>query len=177
MTDIIGYAPNILYIMIPIFLNIILNIIFIVLDILQFFRKGNNKMTSLDKILFPLSLSELMISIFWCLSGFILDNKEKIKENENECQVIGNFHIFFYFFEFLLIYFIITHLKHLVLNLFYNHTFKTFSFESFELYFKIKEKNNKISFNKCYCFFNFGFNLFFFRFNRRVTYDNLSFKL
>ena len=116
MTDIIGYAPNILYIMIPIFLNIILNIIFIVLDILQFFRKGNNKMTSLDKILFPLSLSELMISIFWCLSGFILDNKEKIKENEDECQVIGNFHIFFYFFEFLLIYFIITHLKHLVLN-------------------------------------------------------------
>ena len=48
MTDIIGYAPNILYIMIPIFLNIILNIIFIVLDILQFFRKGNNKMNDFN---------------------------------------------------------------------------------------------------------------------------------
>ena len=112
MTDIIGYAPSKLYIVIPSFINITLNVLYLIMDIIKIInRKINNRVTSLDKYLFPLSIVELFISLFWLINSYLSTNKSR-----HTCEVIGSFHTFFYIFELILIYNIISHLKHLILN-------------------------------------------------------------
>ena len=114
MTKIIGCAPNNAYIILPVILNMSLNIIFIILDFFKIFNKSNKStITSLEKFLVPLSVIDFFVSFFWCISGFL--PYEKIHENSAVCKTIGCFHIFFYIFEVLLIHQIISHLKHLIL--------------------------------------------------------------
>ena len=115
MNEIIGCAPNKLYILIPVFLNMLINTIFLVFDIIKILWKAEkNKITSLEKFLFPVSITEIMISIFWCISGFL--PYDQIKNNSKACKAIGCFQIYFYTFELILFREIITHLKHLILN-------------------------------------------------------------
>lgn len=112
MNDIIGYAPSKLYIVIPSIINIVLNVLYLIMDTIKIIKKKiNNRVTSLDKYLFPLSIVELFISIFWLVNSYLPSNK-----TTHTCTVIGSFQTFFYIFELLLIYAIISHLKHLILN-------------------------------------------------------------
>ena len=116
MSDIIGCAPNNVYILIPIFLNMLVNLIFLILDIIKLLGKSDkNKMTSLEKFLFPVSMIEIMNSIFWCVSAFLPFDDVKF-ETSSLCITLGCFQIYFYIFELLLFYEIISHLKHLILN-------------------------------------------------------------
>ena len=116
MSDIIGCAPNNVYILIPIFLNMLVNLIFLILDIIKLLGKSDkNKMTSLEKFLFPVSIIEIMNSIFWCVSAFLPFDDVKF-ETSSLCITLGCFQIYFYIFELLLFYEIISHLKHLILN-------------------------------------------------------------
>ena len=112
MNDNIGYAPSKLYIIIPSIINVTLNVLYLIMDIIKIIKKKmNNKVTSLDKYLFPLSIVELFISIFWWINSYLPSNK-----SNHTCEVIGSFQTFFYIFELILIYNIISHLKHLILN-------------------------------------------------------------
>ena len=112
MNEIIGYAPNKFYILIPNLINILLNVIYIILDIMKFMKKKEkNKVTSLDKYLFPLSIIEIFLSIIWSINSSLPEIL-----GTNKCVILGSFQTFFYVFEFLLIYRIISHLKHLILN-------------------------------------------------------------
>ena len=117
MSDEIGFAQNKFYILIPVFLNMILNLVYILLDILKF-TAGNDKISSLDKYIFPVSITEILISLLWCLSGFeSFDiNKNPEDDSSTKCKTLACFQIFFYTFEILLIYNIISHLKHLIMN-------------------------------------------------------------
>ena len=112
MNDIIGYAPSKLYIVIPSIINITLNVLYLIMDTIKIIKKKiNNRVTSLDKYLFPLSIVELFISTFWLVNSYLPSNK-----TNHTCEVIGSFQTFFYIFELILIYTIISHLKHLILN-------------------------------------------------------------
>ena len=117
MSDEIGYAQNKFYILIPVFLNMILNLIYILLDIFKF-TAGNDKISSLDKFIFPVSIIEIFISLLLCLSGFETFDISKSTEDDSstKCKTLACFQIFFYAFELLLIYNIISHLKHLIMN-------------------------------------------------------------
>ena len=116
MSDIIGRSPNKVYILIPIFLNMLVNLIFLILDITKILGKSDkNKMTSLEKFLFPVSIIEIMNSLLWCISAFLPFEDDNF-EKSPQCQAVGCFQIYFYMFELLLFHEIISHLKHLILN-------------------------------------------------------------
>ena len=112
MSEIIGYASNKLVIAIPSIINIILNTIYVIIDTIKILKKKDkNKVTSLDKYLFPLSIIEICISIFWCINAYLHSNL-----SEKECIAVGCFQTFFYVFELILIYTIISHIKRLIMN-------------------------------------------------------------
>ena len=111
--EIIGYAPNKYYILIPILLNIFINLIFVFLDFKKILNKNKNKLKSLDKFLFPLSILEILIFLIWCCSGFL---QVVVHDDSTGCRILGMFQIFFYVNELLLIHGIISHLKHLIMN-------------------------------------------------------------
>jgi len=116
MNEIIGRAPDKFYILIPIFLNMLVNLLFLILDIIKIAEKTDKiKMTSLEKFLFPVSIIEIMNSLFFCISAFLPFNDENFGES-SQCKAVGCFQIYFYILELLLIYVIISHLKHLILN-------------------------------------------------------------
>ena len=112
MSEIIGYASNKLVIAIPSIINIVLNTIYVIINTIKIFKKKvKNKVTSLDKYLFPLSIIEICISIFWCINAYLHSNLK-----EEECIAVGCFQTFFYVFELILIYTIISHIKRLIMN-------------------------------------------------------------
>ena len=116
-SDNIGYSPNKLYILIPNFLSIIMNALFIIQFIIKISSNNNkNKMSSLRKILLPLSIFDSLISLLWFLTGIFFKTEEKINDNELGCKIIGGFLIFCYISDWLLVYFSITHLKNMILN-------------------------------------------------------------
>ena len=112
MNEIIGYASSKLVIAIPSIINIVLNTIYVIIDTIKIIKKKEkNKVTSLDKYLFPLSIIEICISILWCVNAYLYSNL-----SEGACKVVGGFQTCFYIFELILIYNIISHIKHLILN-------------------------------------------------------------
>ena len=115
MNKVIGNAPDKLYIIIPAIINMLLNLIYVTFDIIKIIKKKEkNKITSLEKFLQPLSISEIMISLFWVVSGFL--PSEIVESDTPECRTIGCFQTFFYSYELLLLQEIISHLRHLILN-------------------------------------------------------------
>lgn len=119
LRKIIGYSPNSLYILIPSFLSIVMNSIFIlhyVFKLLSNKNKNDNKMTSLEKLLLPLSILESIISLFWFISGEVFQSNEEIQNKCTFCKIYGAIQIFCYIFDWVLTYLTITHLKNMILN-------------------------------------------------------------
>ena len=113
----IAYSPESnLFILIPSFLSIIMNGIFIFHYILIINSNKNIKMTSIHKLLLSLSVLESIISLLWFLSGIIFDNDQKIIDNEQKCKIFGALTTFVYIFDWILVYFTISHLKNMILN-------------------------------------------------------------
>ena len=113
----IAYCQNTLYIFIPSLLSVIINITFILHFIIKVnYNKRRNKMNSLDKLLVILSFLECAISIFWYLSVKLLDNESNIKRNFEVCKILGAFKLFYYIFDWLLVFYTISHLKNMILN-------------------------------------------------------------
>ena len=113
----IAYCQNTLFILIPSLLSIIINVTFILHFIIKInCNKRRNKMNSLDKLLFILSILECAISIFWYLSVKLLDNESNINQNPEVCKVVGTFKLFYYIFDWLLVFYTISHLKNMILN-------------------------------------------------------------
>ena len=116
--NIIAYSPNNnLFIIFPSFLSIIMNVLFILNFILKIYlNKGKNRMSSLEKLLLPLSILESLISICWFLSGKLFGTKEEIDNKKEECKIFAAFQIFCYMFDWLLVHFTLSHLKNMILN-------------------------------------------------------------
>lgn len=113
----IAYSPNRLYILIPSFLSIFMNCIFIFHYVFKLLsNKKENKMTSLEKLLLPLSILESIISLFWFISGEIFQSDKEIQDNFTSCKIYGTVQIFCYIFDWVLTYLTITHLKNMILN-------------------------------------------------------------
>ena len=101
----IAYSPNRLYILIPSFLSIFMNCIFIFHYVFKLLsNKKENKMTSLEKLLLPLSILESIISLFWFISGEIFQSDEEIQLNFTPCKIYGTIQIFCYIFDWVLTY-------------------------------------------------------------------------
>ena len=113
----IAFSPESnLFILIPSFLSILMNGIFIFHYIFVINSNKNIKMTSIQKLLLSLSILESIISLLWFLSGTIFDNETKINDNIKKCEIFGAFKAFIYIFDWILVYFTISHLKNMILN-------------------------------------------------------------
>ena len=114
----IAYSPNSnLYIIIPSSLSIIMNAFFIFHFLFKlYFNKAKNKMSSLEKLLLPLSILESMISICWFLSGTLFTTEGRITEKMDKCEIFGIFQTFCYIFDWFLVDFAISYLKNMILN-------------------------------------------------------------
>ena len=116
--DIIAYSPGSnLYIIIPCSLSIFMNVIFCFLLIFKICsNKEKNKMSSLEKILLPLSILEGAISILWVLSGTLFKTENELDNHHLGCEILGAFQTFCYIFDWLLVYYVFSHLKNIILN-------------------------------------------------------------
>ena len=116
--DYIAYSKNTgLYILIPSFLSILMNAIFIIHFIVKLYSNDSkNKMSSLEKLLLPLTILESLISLLWFLSGVIFERENKIDDNLEQCKILGFFQTFCYISDWLLVGFSISHLKNMILN-------------------------------------------------------------
>ena len=116
----IAYSNSPLYFFIPSLLSIIINCIFILHYIIKVnSNKNRNKKSSLEKLLFGLSILEGIISLFWLLSVKLFENESIINNDINGgygCKIFGTFNLFFYIFDWIIVYFTISHLKNMILN-------------------------------------------------------------
>ena len=119
----IGYSQNIGYILIVtfIFLSIIMNMIFILNYIVKKFNnKKDKKISSLETILFLLSILECTISSLWAISALVYPKKSYMSDKSNEicigCRIIGILQTFFYIFDWILSVFTMYHLINMILN-------------------------------------------------------------
>ena len=132
----IGYFENngrLIFIILSI-LGILTNIIFVVLYLIRILRGKKNKLSSLEKIMLGLSLSETGISICWMLSAFFYSSNVNIRpdwvDKDNPdfkiipsrggvnfgCSVIADIQIFCYVIDWLFISFSIIQVKDIILN-------------------------------------------------------------
>ena len=118
-----GYAEQLGYgfIMTFIFLGFIINMIFnAYFFITKFLKKDNKYISSFEGILFVLSISKSLISLFSFISSIIYKNNvEMINDNieiKKGCKALGFFQSFLYFFDWVLSGCSIYHLRNVILN-------------------------------------------------------------
>ena len=118
MSYYIGYSKkSSLYITIPSFLSVIINIIFILhYAFKNYLSKYKVKMSSLEKILLYLTVFECMISFCWFLSGVLFETEKELIDKKNKCKVLGLFQTFFYLFDWILSNYALSHLKNMLFN-------------------------------------------------------------
>ena len=107
-----------IFILFLLFLGIIINAIYI----LNYCKNKEKfqKSSSIEKIFIYLSFIELFISVIWILN-FIFIKYEKFKNDSESkycklCNYLSLFTIFFYFLYWLLIIFLLNHIKGILLN-------------------------------------------------------------
>ena len=103
------------------FLSIIMNMIFIVHYLLKkWINKKQKRVSSLEKILFILSLSESIISLLWFISAVKYNKTDYTFNSEGNlcygCKIIGLFLTFIYVFDWVLSGFALYYLKNMILN-------------------------------------------------------------
>ena len=121
--DYIGYSKTTGYVFVLIFscLSITMNMIFIIYLLLKIFKnRAKKKISSLEQILFILSILEIWISLLWFISAVVYPKIENMGiENDNVClgcKIIGSLQTFFYIFDWLLSGLTMFHIKNMILN-------------------------------------------------------------
>ena len=115
--DQFGYG----FIMTFIFISFIINMIFnVYIFITQILKKTNKNISSFEEILFILSISETLISLFSFISSLSYKNNiEMITDNfeiKGGCKTFGFFQTFLYFFDWVLSGCSVYHLRNMILN-------------------------------------------------------------
>lgn len=121
--DYIGYSKTTGYVFVLILscLSITMNMIFIIyLFLKKYNNKTKKKISSLEQILFILSILEICISLLWFISAVAYPKIEDMKIENDEvcigCQIIGSLQTFFYIFDWVLSSLTMYHLKNMILN-------------------------------------------------------------
>ena len=118
-----GYSEKsgYIFLVIIIFLSILMNMIFIINYLLKkLINKNQKKISSLEQILFILSIIDSIISLLWFISAVKYPKKTKMLDPENNvctgCKILGGLLTFFYIFDWMLSGFGLFHLKNMILN-------------------------------------------------------------
>ena len=125
----IGYAEKtgLFFVLFFGIISLIMNIIFIINYIMRLTKNSKNKLSSLEKIMLILSVVESLISVCWiCTAIFfptnysiiddVIDKDLKQRIFNSRCCNLGFFFTFLYNFDWLLLSFVIIHIKNIILN-------------------------------------------------------------
>ena len=124
-TSHMGYSEEKGYyiILILCILSIIMNMIFILKYLLiKLFNKKKKKISSLEQILFVLSILDSSIALLWFISAIKFSQREMLYKEEDskeiciECRILGLIKLFVYIFDWTLSGFTLFHLKNMILN-------------------------------------------------------------
>ena len=99
-------------------LGILLNIAYLISSFYKKLQKikKQKKISSLEKLMMVLSVIEICISIIWFANSIAFQTPIIIKKNCSECLVLGEFTIFFYILEWIVISMAINQFKQIILN-------------------------------------------------------------
>ena len=141
----IGYTNdlgNIVLIIISI-LGIVINSSFFIISIRKIIisnKEKNNRISSIEKILCIISLTETFISICWLINSFFMKDSERLVDHCNTCRVIGLTEVFLYLFDWMILVATLIQIKNMLIK----------PLESFKT----------VKFIRKYIFFSFLFSVF-----------------
>ena len=117
----IGYTNetgNIFMIIIS-FLGIAINLSFFIISIKKIIisnKQKNNNVSSIEKILCAISLTETFISICWLINSFFMKKAGILLQNCIFCRVIGLIEVFLYLFDWMILVATLIQIKNILLK-------------------------------------------------------------
>ena len=112
------YFQNILMILIS-FFGIFINLYFFISSIKKIIKskKSNNiNLSSIEKILCVISLTETCISICWLINSFAMKNTKEASDHCFSCIILGYFELFFYVFDWMVLSSTLFQIKKILTN-------------------------------------------------------------
>ena len=101
------------------FLGIFINLYFFISSIKRILdsKKLNNiNLSSIEKILCVISITETCISICWLINSFKMKTTKELIDNCNVCRIIGNIELFFYIFDWMILSSTLYQIKQILSN-------------------------------------------------------------
>ena len=96
-------------------LSLVVNSFFIFNFLMRIIKNTKNRLSSIEKLMLVLSIDEILISIFWLISVFYVQNTKLMERKKNLCKIISSCEIFFYMFDWILISCTVNQVKQLIL--------------------------------------------------------------
>ena len=79
-------------------------------------KSNESNLSSIEKILCVISVTETCISICWLINSFSMSDTEKSIEHCDSCRVLGNFELFFYIFDWMILSSTLYQIKKMLIN-------------------------------------------------------------
>ena len=101
------------------FLGIFINLYFFyssIRKIINSKKYKNNNLSSIEKILCIISITETFISICWLINSFSMKNTNELLEKCKACRIIGNIELFFYLFDWMILTSTLFQIKKILTN-------------------------------------------------------------
>ena len=114
----IGFGNNFLNILMIFFsfFGIFINLYFFFSSIKRIFKSNNSNLSSIEKILCIISVTETCISICWLINSFSMNNTTSSIEHCNSCRILGHFELFFYIFDWMILSSTLYQIKNMLIN-------------------------------------------------------------
>ena len=117
----IGFGNNFLNILMIFFsfFGIFINLYFFfssIKRILQNNKSNNSNLSSIEKFLCIISVTETCISICWLINSFSMNNTTLSIEHCNSCRILGHFELFFYIFDWMILSSTLYQIKNMLVN-------------------------------------------------------------
>ena len=101
------------------FFGIFINLYFFISSIKKIIKSrktGNTNLSSIEKILCVISITETFISICWLINSLAMKTTDEIIKHCNACRVIGNIELFFYVFDWMILSSTLFQIKKILTN-------------------------------------------------------------
>ena len=101
------------------FFGIFINLYFFISSIKKIIissKTGNTNLSSIEKILCVISITETFISICWLINSLAMKTTDELISRCNACRVIGNIELFFYVFDWMILSSTLFQIKKMLTN-------------------------------------------------------------
>ena len=114
-----GNVPENIIMILFSFLGIFINLYFFYSSMKKISKSKktkNTNLSSIEKILCMISITETSISLCWLFNSFAMKNTDELIERCNACRLLGNFELFFYLFDWMILTSTLFQIKKILTN-------------------------------------------------------------